>query len=320
MIRRVAVVVGRTGRLLACAVPALAVAACAHATSGAQAPVAPAQPVESVAGQATTAPAAAKALIARSADGTPIAYEVTGTGPALMLLHGAGQTRRSWKDIGYVDRLSDRFTVITLDQRGTGDSGKPLTADAYALDRVLGDLLAVADAAGAKQFHLWGFGQGATVGRYLAARSDRVVSAVLVGASMGPAVTGVLKDAIAAMRDKWQPLVDAQAAGTLDMKTLSPGERSAWESGVAVSVLALGALVDYPPLEPAEINVPTLWIVGAEDSSMEHARQYTGKLDGTKVTFKSLSSVSYSDSFIKTDQVLAEIEPFLAASQADPPQ
>jgi pimeloyl-ACP methyl ester carboxylesterase len=50
---------------------------------------------------------------ATAEDGTRIAYDVTGQGPALMLLHGAGKTRRDWHKVGYVDRLKDDFTVIT---------------------------------------------------------------------------------------------------------------------------------------------------------------------------------------------------------------
>jgi pimeloyl-ACP methyl ester carboxylesterase len=246
-----------------------------------------------------------------SPDGTQIAYEVAGSGPALLLVHGGGQTRRSWNQLGYVDRLSKRFTVITLDMRGIGDSGRPMTPEAYALDRLLADLLAVADAAKAQRFHVYGFGQGATIARYLAARSDRVLSAVLVGATLGPTVTGVFKDAIAGMRAKWQPVIDAQAKGSLDAAKLSPTDRAAWEGGMAVTVLSLSALMDYPPLEPADIKAPTLWAVGSEDSAMENVKQYEGKLAGTQVTFKVLTSVNYSDSFIKVEQVMAEVEPFL---------
>jgi pimeloyl-ACP methyl ester carboxylesterase len=251
-------------------------------------------------------------MIATSADGTKIAYEVTGSGPALMLVHGGGQTRRSWNQLGYVERLAKRFTVITVDMRGTGDSDKPTTADAYALDRVLGDLVAVADAAGAKRFNVWGFGHGGTIARYLAARSDRVNSAVLVGMTMGPAATGVFKTAIEAMRAKWQPVIAAHTAGKLDVKTLSTSDRTAWEAGIASNVLSLGALIDYPPLEPGDIKVPTLWAVGADDSAMENVKEYEAKLKGTQVTLKVLSSVNYSDSFIKLDQVMTDIEPFLA--------
>jgi pimeloyl-ACP methyl ester carboxylesterase len=259
-------------------------------------------------------PSPPRPLTAKSPDGTKIICEVTGSGPALMLLHGGGQTRRSWNDRGYVDRLSGHFTVITVDLRGSGDSDKPATAEAYALDRLLEDLLAVADVAKAPRFHLWGFGHGASIGRYLAARSERVISAVLVAASMGPTVTGIVKDAIVGMRAKWQPLIDAHKAGTLDLKSLSPGDRAAWDNGVAVSALALGALTDYPPLEPSEVKVPTLWLVGnADAAAMENVKEYQGKLAGTKVTLAQIDGLSYSDSFAKVEPVLAKVEPFLAS-------
>jgi pimeloyl-ACP methyl ester carboxylesterase len=233
-------------------------------------------------------------------------------------LHGSGQTRQAWQTQGYSDRLRKQFTVIAVDLRGSGDSGRPMSAEAYAIDRVLADLIAVADAAGAKRFHVWGHGHGATIARYLAARSpDRVSAAVIVSASMGPAVSGVFKTAVTAMRDKWRPIIDAQAAGKLDTKTLTASDKTAWDTGIASSVLSLGALLDYPPVEPSDIKVPTLWIVGADDvEGAENVKQYEGKLKGTPVTVKTLNSVSYSDSFIKIDPVMAEVEPFLAKVSA----
>ena len=287
--------------------PSAPAAAQKPAPQGATAPAAPSA--------AATTPAAIKPLIATAPDGTKIAYEKTGTGPALLLVHGGGQTRRSWNDSGYVDRLGKSFTVITVDTRGSGASGRPTTAEDYALDKMLADLLAVADAAAAPRFHIMAFGHGASISRHLAARSDRVISAVLVGADMGPTLSGPVKDAIAGMRAKWQPLLDAQKAGTLDLKTFSYGDREAWNNGIAISAIALGALADYPPLEPSEIKVPTLWLVGAADTSaMENAKAYQGKLAGTKVTFKELSGLSYSDSFSKVEPVLAEAEPFLKST------
>jgi pimeloyl-ACP methyl ester carboxylesterase len=289
----------------------------APAEASAQKPAAPARGGAAPAAPAIGAAAAEKIPTITAADGTKIAYEVSGTGPALLLLHGGGQNRKSWAERGYVDRLAKKFTVIRLDLRGSGDSGRPDTPAAYELDTVLADILAVADAANAKRFHLWGFGHGASIGRYLAARSDRVISAVLVGMDMGPTLSGPVKDALTAMRAKWQPMLEAQKAGTLDIKKLSPGDRDAWEHGVALSAIALGALLDYPPVQPADIKAPTLWLVGAADASgMENVKQFEGKLAGTKVTFKQLSGLSYTDSFARIDPVLAEAEPFLASTAA----
>jgi pimeloyl-ACP methyl ester carboxylesterase len=301
-----------------CLASVLSLAACASGrpSGTATAPTAPAPaPAPAGGSQSTGKPAPpAKVPMATSKDGTKIAYEVTGTGPALVLVPGGGQTRASWKERGYVDRLSKSFTVITPDLRGTGDSDKPVKPGAYALELMLDDLLAVADAAKAPRFHLWGFGHGAAIGRYLAARSDRVISAVLSGAPMGPPVEGMVREAIQGMRAKWMPIVEAQAAGTLDKSKLSPGDIVALEGGVTVSTLMLGALVEYPPLEPAEIKAPTLWVIGSADASaMENVKAYEPKLKGTAVTLKLLDGLSYSDSFSRIEPALAAVEPFLMA-------
>lgn len=302
---------------------AVATTGCAQATQTATAtPTAPAAAgaaaaagTQKPAAGTPAAPVVQKTPTITAKDGTVIAYEKTGTGSPLLLLHGGGQTRRSWADRGYVERLAKRFTVITMDMRGSGESGRPDTAEAYALDTVLADILAVADAAGATRFQLMGFGHGASIGRYLAAQSDRVISAVFISADLGPTVSGPVKEAMLSMRAKWQPILAADKAGTLDLKTMSPGDQDAWKNGIAKSALALGALTEYPPLEPAAFTAPTLWVIGSADTSaIENLKAYEGKLAGTKLTVKQVSGLSYSDTFYRADAVLAEIEPFLISS------
>lgn len=326
---RVDVANARRLTTLATLVAALAVSACATARPAGSSPP-PNSPAATAAEAANQKPAAAGAdgtqkpappqrRTATSPDGTKIVYEVEGTGPALLLLHGGGQTRRSWTERGYVEKLRGTFTVISMDLRGWGESDRPAVPAGYALDRHLEDIAAVADAAKAPRFHLWGFGHGATIGRYMAARSDRVISAVLAGATMGPPLEGMVKDAVLGMRAKWLPLVEQQMAGTLKVDALSNSDCTAWDAGVAVSALALGAMADYPPLEPSEIKVPTLWLVGAADASgMENVKLYEGKLAGTQVTLKLLSGASYTDSFGKSELSLAEAVPFLTGATAKP--
>ena len=284
------------------------------AAPAATAPAGAARPATGAAASTAKPAATPKVTMATAKDGTRIAYEVTGTGPALMLVPGGGQVRSTWKDRGYVERLSKSFTVITLDLRGTGDSDKPAKPGAFALDTMLADLTAVADAAKVQRFHVWGYGHGAAVARYLAARSDRVISAVLVGTTMGPPVEGMVRDAILGMRAKWMPVIEAQAAGTLDRSKLTPGDIVALDGGIIVSTLMLGSMVDYPVLEPGEIKAPTLWVIGAADASaMENVKAYEPKLKGTAVTLKLLDGLSYSDSFSRIDTAMTAIEPFLKA-------
>src|SRR5688572_1610047 len=103
---------------------------------------------------------APKTQFVTSQDGTRIAFDVTGSGPAVILLHGGGMNRQSWHTAGYVARLAKEFTVITIDIRGNGDSDKPAAVAAYSFERINEDVLAVADAVKAQRFALWGFSYG----------------------------------------------------------------------------------------------------------------------------------------------------------------
>ena len=111
-------------------------------------------------------------LFANSPDGTRVVYDWCGAGPAVVLLQGGGGNRQEWHAAGYVRRLWDSFTVITLDLRGHGESGKPTDPADYTTGKMGQDVLAVADACGVERFSLWGMSFGAKLSRYLAIQSD----------------------------------------------------------------------------------------------------------------------------------------------------
>jgi len=98
--------------------------------------------------------------LATSADGTPIAYEVSGSGPALVLVDGAMCQRAMGPARGLATELADRFTVYAYDRRGRGASGPGATP--YAVERELEDLAAVLDAAGGSA-SVFGASSGATL-------------------------------------------------------------------------------------------------------------------------------------------------------------
>ena len=80
---------------------------------------------------------------AKSTDGTSLAYDVAGSGPALVITGGAFNTRHSPGEL--VALLAPHFTVYTWDRRGRGDSGNTVR---YAVERETDDLAAVIGAAG----------------------------------------------------------------------------------------------------------------------------------------------------------------------------
>jgi pimeloyl-ACP methyl ester carboxylesterase len=97
-----------------------------------------------------------------SKDGTTIAYDRLGEGPAVILVGGALSQRHGKPDkMDELARLlAERgFTVINYDRRGRGDSGdtKP-----YAVEREIEDIEALIEAAGGSA-SLWGWSSGATL-------------------------------------------------------------------------------------------------------------------------------------------------------------
>jgi pimeloyl-ACP methyl ester carboxylesterase len=82
----------------------------------------------------------------QSKDGTTLAYEVTGTGPALVLVGGAFLDRTSpLAGTPLAAMLADQFTVYSYDRRGRGASSDTRP---YAADREIEDLAAIVAVAG----------------------------------------------------------------------------------------------------------------------------------------------------------------------------
>jgi len=96
-----------------------------------------------------------------STDGAPIAYERSGSGPAVILVGGAlvdpatGRPGR-WENAPLARELAAHFTVYNYDRRGRGDSGD---SPPYAVERELEDLEALIAEAGGSA-HVYGLSSG----------------------------------------------------------------------------------------------------------------------------------------------------------------
>src|SRR6266566_4601255 len=97
--------------------------------------------------------------IVNSADGTKIAYDRQGEGPALIMVDGAMCARSSGSKPELTGLLASRFTVYSYDRRGRGDSGD---TQPYAVDREIEDIEALIDEAGGTAY-LYGQSSGASL-------------------------------------------------------------------------------------------------------------------------------------------------------------
>lgn len=87
-----------------------------------------------------------------------IAYSVSGTGPAVLLLHGFPQTQAMWAQV--VPALAENFTVVTADLRGYGQSHKPSGVENYSFRAMGADQFDLMTHLGFEEFHLVGHDRG----------------------------------------------------------------------------------------------------------------------------------------------------------------
>jgi len=243
-----------------------------------------------------------------SSDNTHIVYDVTGQGPPVFLLHGGGggQSRLSWHQAGYVHRLQNNFTVITMDIRGHGQSDKPTNPDLYTIDKLCQDILAVADACQVKQFILWGFSYGGNIGRYLAACSARVTKLIIMGVPFGPAASADFRQFILDFRAHWESLVKDYFSDSLDLASLSSEDQEIWQQlNVPVTLAWLTAMLDWGQNEPGDLSCPTLWLAGSEnESTIASMKAYEAVLNDTNVRAFVVAGLTHPQEFEEIELVL----------------
>ncbi|MCU1458686.1 MAG: putative hydrolase or acyltransferase of alpha/beta superfamily [Actinomycetia bacterium] len=203
-------------------------------------------------------------------------------GPTLVLVHGFGGAQEDFAD--HVFALAATQRVVTFDLRGHGRSGHPEALEAYSLDRMAADIIGVADGLGLDTFRLLGHSMGGMAARRaVLAHPERVERLVLMDTSAGPVpalhpdllefgAAYVLSEGMAALKvlmDQLSPLgsdayerVLRERPGQVEYNdrkwaSLSPYMYSAFLREIAHQPDQLALM--------AEVTIPTLVIVGAQD-------------------------------------------------------
>ncbi len=231
-----------------------------------------------------------------------------------MLLHGGGSSRQDWHEGGYVERLRKQFKVITVDLRGHGESDWLTDPACYTTDKMGQDFLSVADACSVEKFTIWGFSFGGNVGRYLAARSERIAKLVLIGTRLGNGVAGEWRKDVEYFQTHWKPLVRAQLdndqKGSFDASLLSPEDQEELKRrglpGKYVPALLAwsGAMLAWEVVGPADLLCPTLWLFGSENpNAMESYRVYESCIKDTMVQVQIIEGFNHTQEFEEIERV-----------------
>lgn len=127
---------------------------------------------------------------ATAPDGTRIAYQVRGEGAPLVLLAGQANTHHWWD--GVRDDFHAAHSTVTLDYRGTGDSGKPDRP--YSTELFADDVVAVLDDSGISRADLYGTSMGGRVAQWVAVRHPDRVRRLVLGCTSPGGPHGVTRD------------------------------------------------------------------------------------------------------------------------------
>ena len=111
-----------------------------------------------------------------------VSYRIAGQGPALYLVHGIGSRKTTWDEL--IEGLSDRFTCISYDLRGHGDS--PVAATPFTLEDLVDDLEALRQKLGHERIHVAGHSLGGMIGpTYALAYPQHTLSVGLLSTAAG---------------------------------------------------------------------------------------------------------------------------------------
>jgi aminoacrylate hydrolase len=111
-----------------------------------------------------------------SVRGEAFHYEISGSGPALLLVTGLAGVASYWDP--NIGALAERYTVIRYDHRGTGRSVR--SEGAYSIEQLTEDLVGLLDVIGQEQVMLLGHSTGGAIGQVLAARHAKRVSRMVL--------------------------------------------------------------------------------------------------------------------------------------------
>ena len=164
-----------------------------------------------------------------------------GEGETVLLLHGFPQTSHSWR--GVVAELGRRgFRAVAPDQRGYSADARPSEDGAYRMGALADDVLGIADALGARRFHLAGHDWGGAVAWAVAAWHPSRVRSLTVLSTPHPVAFG---------RAAADPEGDQAQRSSYMARFAAP---DAADGFLADGAAGLRAVLSSPPIPAADVE------------------------------------------------------------------
>ncbi len=231
--------------------------------------------------------------VIRSFDGTALAYQARGQGPAIVLANGLGGTFSTWRH--QYALFGERYRVLCWDYRGLFRSSRPARVETLSLEEQVKDLDVILDAERVERALFLGWSMGVQFNfEYYRHRADRFAGLVVLNGTAGlpfrtafkggalarlalPAMSGAMKLAapfigkLAAPVAAWQGLVPlvqriGMLAPTLDRDVFGDLAREYATLDFEIYAETFRRLGDHDASDLLHrISVPTLIVTGSRD-------------------------------------------------------
>ena len=273
---------------------------------------------------------------ARTADGTHVAYQATGSGPVDIVLIRAwySDMEHEWQEPALTRmfrHLESNARLIRLDRRGLGMSDRAAAGTVATVEERVDDIRAVLDAVGSKKAVLAGFGDGGTnCAVFAASHPNRTAGLVLYMPTLNFGRAGVYPrvhrstadddqvERIETLQRRWGTRDYAVRTVAFGAPSRAQDERLinwfAEQQARAASVDDAVAMAKWfweTDVTPAlsAIHVPALVVGRAEAPGYDEAERVAGRIDGAR-----LVGLPGADPFVlsgDTAAVVREIEAFV---------
>ena len=197
-------------------------------------------------------------------DGTRIRYQVSGQGPAVVLLHGFGENLEGWHRGDVVRVLSRHFQVIMMDVRGHGLSSKPHNPKSYGPE-LAADVVRLLRHLRKSKAHIVGYSMGALIALDFAVLyQEQALSVILVGAGWNP------PDSL----NDFKQMAEAYEQGRTPVRD--------GDDAKALAAL-LRSLRVLSEREIRGIGVPMAAVIGANDRFMSNVQRLSHMLNSVQI-------------------------------------
>jgi pimeloyl-ACP methyl ester carboxylesterase len=226
-------------------------------------------------------------------DSLDIHYELSGSGPLLILHHGWGSRASDWEQGGWLNTLEKHATLLVFDSVGHGLSTPSHEPADHTVEQRAAVVTALADEVGVDKFGFLGFSMGGRTGLELAASVPERLSMLVIGGMhlLPPSVAAktferrivVLRSGRAKLRRN-DPLALAASHEAL-LKWQGAGDRM------------------------ANHTAPTMLFCGEDDPHFANAKESAQNLN---YEFTALPNTNHTDTFFASDLAVRSVADFVS--------